>query len=180
MYSSTIQSGIDRLTSGQLERAAADLRNARLVVRHAGHFVGALVGRDDGGVCALGAIELATYKKLAYIGRPVMTYISLLTEPETSDAGLYRCKNAVVAFADFIPSALCPLCDDETLDKHAAECPSRTCTSRDPYDKITHYNDQHCVSGELLENMLGIAADRAMDAAQQRRSLLANRLSATV
>lgn len=178
MLSTTISADIGKLTSGQLERASADLRNAALVVKHAGHWQGGLVNRIDGRVCALSAIELATYKKLTYIGQPIADYISLTTE-RWIDRDLYRCDSAVIAFADFVPTGLCDLCDDEARERHiATEC--GTCTPRGPHDIVTHYNDSHCASGVLLTNMFCIAADRSMALAQHRRSLLASRLLATV
>lgn len=157
-------SAIDKLTAPQLEMAAADLRNARLVVKHAGHFQYALVDRASGAVCALSAIQLATcYRRLAYFAR---TYISLVTDGtlDELDARAYRLQNAVLAFADMIPDELCE------------RCPSFT--ERD--SRVVHYNDSHCVSGDLLQNMLGLAADKAMDRAAEKRSLVGGRLLASV
>lgn len=164
VYSTTyFDTTIDKLTTHQLEAAAADLRNAALVVKHAGYFKNAMVNRNSGEVCALGAIELATYKRLAFIDAPISAWVSLVVG---DDASRYRFENAVIVFADFVPDELCA-----------------DCYPRDHWDhehRVVHYNDAHCMSGDLLVNILNIAADRALERSADRRSLLAGRLLASV
>lgn len=169
---------IDTLTAPQLEMASADLRNAGLVVRHAGRMTSVLVNRRDGKVCAVGAVELATYKRLSYLDG-VREYITVpLSVAGWRDGGAYRCDNATLVLADCLPSGLCRLCDDYLINRHAADC--KVCLPRTAYDKITHYNDHHCPSDELMVNLMGLGADKAMDLAADRRSLLAGRLSVGV
>lgn len=156
---------IDKLTPSQLAGAAADLRNAALVVKHAGHFQGALVDRHSGAVCAVGGIELATYKRLVEPIRGVWgTFVNPGTASGPSDRDLYRCDNAVIVLAAMIPDELCDLCN----------------YPKEPWEKVTHWNDNHCVSPELAQNMMNLAADDAMRTAAKKRSLLAGRLLAAI
>lgn len=168
---------MNSLTVGQLETAAADLRNAALVVTHAGYARGRLLELETGHVCALGAIEFATCKKMIH------DRFGFDAESFGVDSMLYRCDNAVAVFADFVPSALCYACNDEEIEKHAADCTAgQLCLQpRESYDKVTHYNDAHCVSPDLLINLLGLAADRALDVVHERRTILTgDRLPALV
>lgn len=157
------------LTAAQLTRAASDLRNAALVTAHAGHTKHSLVDDNGGQVCALGAIELATYKKLV---RDRLGWASSPAIVTGLDGALYRCDLAVKVFADFVPTALCDMCDDDKIAEHNKDCAHKCQSERESYDKVTHYNDAHCVSPELLVNLFGLAADRALDAVAERRSML--------
>lgn len=162
---------LDSLTAGQLDLAAGDLYNAAQVVHHAGHGRHALVRRDGGAVCALGAIEAATYKRLANIDHIFL----LLTTEKDYDAGLYRAQNASLVFAEVLPNALCAECDWEDRERHSRVCPTGTCYAPEPEAKITHYNDYHCPGGEVLETLFTVAAQRATDRANARRTMLTGR-----
>jgi hypothetical protein len=157
---------IDKLTPSQLVGAAADLRNAALVIKHAGHFQGALVDRHTGAVCAVGGVELATYKRLVQPIKGVWGTFVINDGgwDRLSDRDTYRCDNAIIVLADMIPNELCDLC--------AAD--------REPWEKVTHWNDNHCVTPELAQNVMGLAADAAMRLAADKRSLLAGRLLAAI
>lgn len=147
---------VDLLETHQLDTAAADLRNAGLVVKHAGHFRNALVSRIDGSVCALGAIQLATFKRLAKISA-TGEFTPLSQSAYSSD--LSRADNAVLVFADTLPNNLCDICSVSTEYPGDASC------------HVTHYNDRHCASGETLVTLLNRAADKAQTLAADRRSL---------
>lgn len=156
---------VGEMSSGQLECAANDLRNSGLVVKHAGHFRHALVSRDDGSVCALSAIQLATYKRLTKI--PVTNEFITLTQMEHWRAST-RAHHAVMAFAKTLPSDLCE------------SCPTPTDFADVEASRVTHFNDNHCEDGDLLVTLFNNAADRAMTEAAERRSLLHGRLLAGV
>jgi hypothetical protein len=142
-----------KLTEHQLAMAAADLRNAALVVKHAGHFQGALVAAQSGACCSVGAIELATYKKLYGSS----AFSSSVAYTEHLDAGVYRADNAIQALAATIPDSLCDECEDDT---------------REPFAIVVHYNDVHCVTPQLAVNMLRLAAANAENEAIARRKAL--------
>lgn len=152
---------IDKLTPSQLVEAAADVRNAALVIKHAGHFRGALTDRKSGAVCAVGGIEVATYKRLTQVVDGVW---GTFEQPSVNDRDVYRCDNAIIVLAAFIPEGLCDQCEKPT----------------EMWEKVTHWNDNHCVSQQLAENMFTLAADNAMRLAAEKRSLLAGRLLAAI
>lgn len=165
------------LTVAQLAQAAKDLRNAALVVQHAGYYKGSLVDVNTGMVCVVGAIELATYKRLehrkfpgphgdAYYGTPQRQYI---------DGGAYRAEAAIIALADFVPTGLCFDCTEhEPCRCHSAPCEAQP---REPWEIVTHYNDQHCRSGTMAYNVLNLAADETEVRANIKRASVANALA---
>lgn len=170
---------LDSLTATQLDTAAWDLRNAALVVDHAGHAVTTLVNQLTGGVCAAGAIDLATKAKLGYVGKPykIFTYVH-----RQKDSEMYRAENAYNALAEALPTALCDRCNysgpcECCQGRKAGEDCIRGETA---WDKVTHYNDNHCTGGPLLAGLLRLSADRAQIAARERRTMLAGRLLETV
>jgi hypothetical protein len=143
-----------RLRATQLDLAAADLRNAARVLRHTGHYQGALIEKFTGKVCMVGAIELATYKYLrtdeygAYAG---------ITRHYWINDGIYRCDAAISVLADSLPTELCDKC-------HTAE------DTFEAWEAVVHYNDNHCVLSEISINMLYLAADRAAGRAEELRA----------
>lgn len=159
----------DKLTAAQLEAGAHDLRNAALVMKHSGHFKGALCDEHTGMVCLGGAIDLATYRSLvnirgAYYSVPQGKYI---------DTGAYRAENCYVILASFIPTGLCHDCDDEN-PRANCECDLPLCAGepREPWEMVTHYNDNHCIGGTHAANMLTLAAETARYMAEQKRKEL--------
>jgi len=163
--------GLDHLTIPQLETGASDLRNAALVVEHAGHTKGTLFDHEHGTVCAAGAIDLATYRRLGYIGDPLKRYVVI---DSFSDSEHYRAENAYVILADFLPGELCDACDYTKV----CDCPDHDGVPHvlhegtTPWEKLIHYNDRHCSGGQLLSNLLRLAADRAELAIFDRRRML--------
>lgn len=159
---------IAKLTVAQLRAASADLRNAALVVKHSGHFKGALVDRETGGCCMSGAIDLATYRELykyasdQWNTAPQFMYI---------DQGCYRAENAVLVLAEFIPDKLCHECDDD----YRCECNGHLCDKppREPWEKVVHYNDNHCAGGTMAVNVLRLAADAADHWSNQKEMAVA-------
>lgn len=159
---------LDRLTTFQLDTAAHDLRNAALVVKHAGHFKNAAMDPSTGRVCAAGAIDLATYRRMGYLGH-VKVYAFIEDYGDN-----HRAENAYEVLADFLPEALCDKCD---LELKCKKHPGEDCKSAiTPWEKVTHYNDTHCIGGDLLINMMNCAADRAVTLAAERRTMLTGRL----
>lgn len=153
------------LTIGQLAQAAHDLRNAALVVEHAGHTTGALAD-TDGRVCMAGAIDLATYRRLDSRGGG---HFMAPHRERYTDAECYRAEAAIRAAAEFVPTDLCPLCDDESR-----ACPRPDtcgCQPREPWEIVTHYNDQHC-TGVVAANVLRLAAEQAEAGAAAKRARL--------
>lgn len=153
------------LTAPQLDAAAADLRNAALVVEHAGHTRGTLLSLSAE-VCALGAIELSTYRKMRR-NQDTGYWAYEMTHTWT-DAESYRFHNAVRVFAEYVPGGLCTFCS-VTSQCLTAGC---HCDEREPHDVVTHWNDNHCESGDTVTGLLRLAADRATAAAADRRHLL--------
>lgn len=154
---------ISQLSVGDLLGAAPDLRNASLVVRHAGHFSGALVDKYDAKVCQVGAIELATYKMLVtsrpYADWPGEHVFHTISRQHWIGGGVTRCDAAILVLADTLPDTLCDECDP------AAD----TITTRQPWEKVVHYNDVHVPTAALAAGMLNLAADHAENLAAQRR-----------
>lgn len=162
--------GLDQFTIPQLETAAADLRNAALVVEHTGHTKGLLVDHNEGGVCAAGAIDLATFRRLGYIDTPLNRYLVI---DSFSDAEHYRAEIAYGVLADFLPTELCEHCNYTLVcDCPIHDAPHLLHEGVTPWEQVTHYNDNHCTGGQLLANMLRIAADRAELAVFDRRRML--------
>lgn len=159
--------GLDHLTIHQLETAAADLRNAALVVEHSGHTKGRLVHHDQGTVCAAGAIDLATFRRLSYVDLLRRYFVM----DSFDDREHYRAEIAYEVFADFLPTELCDHCDYSKMCDHNGE-PHLFHEDTTAWEKVVHYNDAHCTGGTLLANMLGLAADRAELAIYDRRRLL--------
>lgn len=164
------------LTEYQLATAAHDLRNAALVIKHAGHYQGALCDPAKGSVCAVGAIDLATYRTLntalppafAEAGiRPKQGFFYNLGYTETwGEAGHNRAESAIVCLAEFIPPELC----DECPEHMHCECQSPYCDAHsEPWKIVTHYNDTHCVNDDLAINMMRLAADKAEARAREKR-----------
>lgn len=159
------------LTMPQLEQGAADLRNAALVVEHTGHAKAGLVDQETGGVCAAGAIDLATFRRLGYLGDPIRRYAIF---DNFSDRDHFRAEVAYTILADFLPSELCDACDWTKI----CECalgdgrPHLMHEGVTPWEKVVHYNDRHCTGGTLLANMLRLAAERAELAIYDRRRML--------
>lgn len=168
---------LDQLTAPELDSAAWDLRNAALVVEHCGHAKTTLLNSQTGGVCAAGAIDLATKAKLGYAEHPYKLFLYLY---HPIDAEVYRAENAYAAFAASLPAGLCDRCD------YGAPCdccptrrpPHEDCLMRaeNAWERVTHYNDVHCPGGTTLAGMLRLSADRAQLVASERRSILADRL----
>lgn len=158
----------EKLTEHQLATAAADLRNAALVLKHAGHYQGALVSQCTGAVCQIGAIDLATYRKLvgpeipkgweAITGKRRFWPDYVVTDQEHN---LYRGENAIGCLAATVPTGLCALCeyDGDAVDD-------------EPWKVVSHYNDMHCVSASLAINVMRMAADKADEAARVKREAL--------
>lgn len=134
-----------------LETAAADLRNAALVIEHLGHTRHIAIGPTEPRVCAVGALQLATDGKLTRTPEGVW-YGSVLT-----GAGGGRLERAVEALADTLPSGLCPDCPPD---------PDH------PTDRVTHFNDDHCPGGDTMATLLRIAAYRTEGIASDARKLL--------
>lgn len=166
-----------KLTEHQLATAAADLRNAALVVKHAGHFQGALVNCRDGSVCQVGAIELATYRTLVgpqtpdswdRIGQSVFFSGYVATNHEHN---VYRAENAIVCLSETIPH---DLCDDCPVVLSECDCDRPYCGNHpEPWKIVTHYNDVHCVTPQLAINTLRMAAYNAeVMAASKRKALV--------
>lgn len=163
--------GLDHLTMPQLETGASDLRNAALVVEHAGHTKGGLVDYDLGTVCAVGAIDLATFRRLAHIDSPINRWLVI---ESFDDAERYRAEIAYTILADFLPTELCDACDyTKTCDcPNHGGVPHLLHEGLTAWEKVVHYNDAHCTGGTLLANMLRLAADRAELAIYDRRRML--------
>lgn len=149
---------VGKLTADQLRAAANDLRNAALVVYYAGHGRGAMTNRKTGTVCALGAIELATARRLI-TSRFNYGRIYWLANVEGADhpgtEAWNRANAATLVLAENIPTHLCVDC----VQLHDGE----------PWRQVTHYNDTHCQSGSVLYRMLRQAAEQADEWADQRR-----------
>lgn len=168
---------LDDLTPAQLEQGAADLRNAAYVVDTVGYTTRFLVNAMTGAVCATGAIDLATggrwLTKRTRV-RPIHGgsdgYFALI--PRDLDGDQDRPRRAYALLADFLPTKLCDGCDyDKPCDcQFPAVQHVRHFTSA--WERVVHYNDLHCTSGELLSNMLVIAAERAEILAADARKLL--------
>lgn len=150
---------ITRLHAKQLDWAADDLRNASLVVKHAHHFKGTHVDRRTGRVCILGAIELATYKELVDMGTDGQPFWVTMSREDWALNGIYRCDSAILVLAEVIPEGLCPACEEGKLFKG--------------WERVAHYNDNHCIAEALAINMLRLAADYAQQLAEERRMLVA-------
>lgn len=137
-----------RLTVKQLREASEDLCEAAELVNEHGHTRGHMIEKTTGALCALGALEAATYRRLVRIGRDNWT---LLLPERITDADLehriYRCDNATIVFAETV--------------RHLCECPGRG-DEKLASDLVSHYNDAHCVGGVLLINMMRLAAARAI------------------
>jgi hypothetical protein len=161
----------DKLTAEQLDGAAHDLRNAALVIKHSGHFKGALCDENTGQVCIVGAIDLATYRRMVNPNATGGYYA--LPQAEHIESGTYRAENAIIVMASFIPTTLCDDCDD---DKYNAKCkcdlPLCTGEPREPWEMVTHYNDNHCIGGSHAYNMLLLAGESARLLAEQKRKVL--------
>lgn len=140
-----------------LEVAVADLRNAALVVEHTGHHRGSMVHAKTGAVCASAAIEAATWRSLGYL-KGLGLYVLADEQRQTP----FRSKNAHKLLSDFLPTDLCEKCTvpDSLGGMDAALW------------QVVHYNDNHCVGGELLVNMMRLAADRGAIAIEDRRKVL--------
>jgi hypothetical protein len=151
------------LTAGQLIMAAWDLRNAALVVKHATHFKGALVDGDRGGVCIVGAIELATYKELLHYpgDRDNVPVWSSQAQYNSIEDGSFRAECAITVLAGFVPTGLCEHCDDEKPGHHCDCFPHCVAEPREAWEIATHYNDNHCHGGTMAVNVLRLAADHA-------------------
>lgn len=170
-------SSLDRLTATQLDDTAWDLRNAALVVEHAGHTQGCNVLTTTGEVCAAASIELATHSKLVTIMPGHWNQVGI-TAGRGLDSLVYRSENAYAVFTEFLPTSLCDKCtpcaDNSCND---AWCPR---VHHDgAWERVVHYNDAHCTGGQLLAGLLRLAADRAQIAARDRRTMLAGRLLET-
>lgn len=145
---------LDGIAKEDLWLAVHDLRNAALVVEHAGHTKGAMVAPTTGAVCAGGAIEAATYRPLGFM--PTLRLYTL----NVAGAPTFRAKNAYTVFADFLPKGLCEKCEWLDDDERTAEY------------AVVHYNDFHCPGGKVLINMLNLAADEAVNVIADQRKLL--------
>lgn len=156
---------VGRLTADQLTTASHDLTNAGMVLRHAGHFKGALCDRNTGSVCAVGAIELATYKRI--YTSPMFSYLTITQDNYWLSAAHNRAEAAIVVLAQVVPTGLCKECDD---DKKFCEC-GYTCTGapREAWEKVTHYNDAHCPGGTGAMEVMRMAAEHAANLAEEAR-----------
>lgn len=146
---------LDTIAREDLETAIADLRNAALVVEHAGHHRGSLMAAKTGALCALAAVEVATYRPLEYLSHVGVFVLN------TNRRTTFRTHNALRVLADFLPPELC----DKCLELYAEE-PGDFAT------QVAHYNDFHCPSGTVLVNMMHLAADEALNNLVDRRKIL--------
>lgn len=151
---------LDTIAREDLEVAVADLRNAALVVEHAGHHQGSMVNGKTGRVCASAAIEIATWRSLQYL-RGLMLHVISDRDQQTP----FRTKNAHRVFAAFLPTDLCQKCAED------ADPPFDTEQDRDIW-RVVHYNDYHCTGGVTLVNMMRLAADEAVNEIADRRKIL--------
>lgn len=170
-------SRLDQLTAQQLDEAAWDLRNAALVVEHAGHTQGRNVLASTGEVCAAASIDLATHSKLVTM-MPGSWHQVGVDAGRDIDSLVYRSENAYTVFAEHLPTSLCDKCTpcDNCTDE--AWCPRVHHDGK--WERVVHYNDAHCHGGAILAGLLRLSADRAQIAARERRTLLAGRLLETV
>lgn len=141
-----------------LETAAADLRNAALVIDHLGHTKYIAIHGDTVQVCAYGALQLATDSKLGRSAEGRWFARSLCHWDHTYYGRLER---ALEALADSLPRNLC------------AECSADAYLGVDrPGAAVTHFNDKHCPGGDTMATILRIAAMRAEAIASDARKLL--------
>lgn len=163
------------LTVDQLETAAADLRNSSMIIEHLGRCTGTLFN-DQANVCQVGAIELATTRQLQR-PRNHWAMLPVSDDVEVMDPLRYRAQNAINVLSAVIPGDLCQRCCDSQIAEHLSH--GRTCKvcegfwePRDPWDRVTHYNDCHVLDDEILHRLIELAADRALLAAAEKRSLV--------
>lgn len=156
----------EKLTAAQLIGAAHDLRNAAMVIKHVGHYKGALVNDKDGRVCAVGAIEIATYKTY-YATHPNLPD-AFFYATGWDDPGAQRSEAAIISLAAMIPTGLCRECDPDR--KCACGCGNDY--EFEPFAVVTHYNDEHCLGGTYAMNMMQLAADNAEATAANKRKEL--------
>lgn len=172
---------LDDLTPAQLEQGAADLRNAAYVVDTLGHTKGLMLDYETGAVCATGAIDVATDKRrltsrtrLRPLSDGSNTYFALVFQGDTANPR--REYIAYTLLADFLPTELCSDCDYNAV----CNCPGSHYPHAKPdvstWKRVVHYNDAHCTSGELLSNMLVIAAERAEMLAADARKMLTGKV----
>lgn len=150
-----------KLTVEQLATAHDDLMNAALVAEHAGWVQGTLVDLDSGAVCSLGAIEVSTFKKLR-----TMT-VAGDTEWYTAgheEAGKYRSENAAAVLAQVLPDELCESCTQ-------CVCGDGWEHHSESWERVVHYNDEHCPGGTAAAEMLRTGARNALREADVRRKL---------
>lgn len=149
-----------------LEMAAADLRNAALVIEHLGHTTGISVNNGNAQVCLYGALQLATDSALTHIDTAGTVKVwHAVSLPDGDHARLLR---ALDALADSLPTGLCAQCvpdADEGIDRPGAV--------------VTHFNDYHCPGGDTAATLCRIAAYRAEGIASDARKLLTGSLLLT-
>jgi hypothetical protein len=157
-----------RLTIPQLNGVAQDARNARLVIRHAGHFKGGNIDRDTGQVCLSGAVELATFKKPVKWFSPAEGWYTAVQEKYV-EPGSYRAEAVYLVMAEIVPTGMCPSCDDDKTAHDALHHVYCGCQPREPWEIVTHYNDQHCPGGTAAQEILDLTAKRAQFLAEEKR-----------
>jgi hypothetical protein len=146
-------SSFDQLTADQLRIAAMDLGNASRIEAMCGHSIGGPVDRTTGGLCLVGAIEVATYKQLYCNGQGKWF---LFTTEEWCDAGVERADAAILVLAQVIPGGLCPQCpSDETACTYA-------------WTSATHFSDFHCTGRDNAARILDLASIFAVQTSLRR------------
>jgi hypothetical protein len=155
------------LTAHNLRTAAADLHNAARIVDHLGHDRGQMVDTTSAAVCAVGAVNLATSHQLVAIeyvapyqfGGAADTvnhfYDQRIRERHDFSRPtnlFHREQVASWCLATFLPQGMCDECN---IDGQGWKPRAAT-------DIVIHYNDNHCVGGHVLINMMNLAADMAL------------------
>lgn len=161
---------VSKLTATQLQMAAADLDNARLVMKHQGHFRGSLMDQSTAQVCLVGAIDLATYRKPHVIGG----HWYAINRADVKEGEFYRAENAILVLADFVPTSLCQECDDDNRGHDLSHRIYCGCQPREAWEIATHFNDAHCMGGTEAQNVLGMARDHAFALAEAKRQAFEN------
>lgn len=146
-------SSFEELSADQLRQAAIDLGNASRIESISGHSIGGPVDRTTGGLCMVGAIEVATYKQLYCNGQGKWF---LFTTEEWCDAGVDRADAAILTLAQVIPGGLCPQCPtDETACTYA-------------WASVTHFSDFHCAGRENAARLMDLASIFAVQTSLRR------------
>jgi hypothetical protein len=150
------------ITGEQFELAATALSNAALVSHHAGRSVGALIDRESGGLCIVGAIEVATYQEI-YTNDVGEHY--LLTREEWFEGGVVTCDVAIWVMSRILGGVLCAL------------CPAAVRNDPLPWETVTHFSDNHCAGPVNAERLLLTGAAYAETMAWRKRLPVQRRLA---